>query len=328
MSTLKVDTVQANSAAAVTLNDAVEIAQTLDVTGTTTLDSTLTVTGASTLTGAVTANTFASSGATITGGSVTGITDLAVADGGTGASTAAGARTNLDVPSNSEAILDTIMDAKGDLIAGSAADTPTKLTVGANSTVLLADSNEATGLKWANEATFKSELNLEADTDFRRPLVLGTEVATTSGTTADFTSIPSGVKRITLMLDGVSFSGSPTGNLLVQIGDSGGIETTGYSSCASVLTTVVSTSASTAGFIMTSGGPGASIEFSGQIILSLEDSTNNTWVASGGIMYTGTPVNYIFGGKKSLSATLDRIRLTSTTGETFDAGAINIQYEF
>ena len=44
----------------------------------------------------LTAN-FAMSSVSITGGSVTGITDLAVADGGTGASTAAGARTNLDV---------------------------------------------------------------------------------------------------------------------------------------------------------------------------------------------------------------------------------------
>lgn len=45
--------------------------------------------------------TQSSSNVSITGGSITGITDLAIADGGTGASTAAGARTNLDVPSTS-----------------------------------------------------------------------------------------------------------------------------------------------------------------------------------------------------------------------------------
>jgi hypothetical protein len=49
--------------------------------------STLSVTGAATFSGAVVANTFSSSGATITGGSISGITDLAVADGGTGRST-------------------------------------------------------------------------------------------------------------------------------------------------------------------------------------------------------------------------------------------------
>jgi len=51
--------------------------------------SALSVTGATTFSGATVANTFSSSGATITGGSISGITDLAVADGGTGASTLA-----------------------------------------------------------------------------------------------------------------------------------------------------------------------------------------------------------------------------------------------
>ena len=65
-----------------------------------TASTTLNVTGASTLTGAVTATAgvtgpITSSSVAITGGSITGITDLAVADGGTGASTAAGALNNL-----------------------------------------------------------------------------------------------------------------------------------------------------------------------------------------------------------------------------------------
>ena len=65
-----------------------------------TASTTLAVTGTSTLTGAVTATAgvtgpITSSSATITGGSITGITDLAVADGGTGASTAAGGLNNL-----------------------------------------------------------------------------------------------------------------------------------------------------------------------------------------------------------------------------------------
>ena len=51
--------------------------------------SALSVTGATTFSGATVANTFSSSNATITGGSISGITDLAVADGGTGASTLA-----------------------------------------------------------------------------------------------------------------------------------------------------------------------------------------------------------------------------------------------
>jgi hypothetical protein len=50
------------------------------------------------------------------------------------------------------AIQPTILNAKGDLIAATAADTPAALTVGANGTVLTAASGEATGLQWAAPA--------------------------------------------------------------------------------------------------------------------------------------------------------------------------------
>ena len=49
---------------------------------------------------------------------------------------------------DSNAIQNAIVDAKGDLIAASAADTPARLAVGANTSVLVADSTESTGLKW------------------------------------------------------------------------------------------------------------------------------------------------------------------------------------
>ena len=50
---------------------------------------------------------------------------------------------------DSNAIQNTIVDAKGDIVAASAADTPARLAVGANGTILVADSTAATGLKWA-----------------------------------------------------------------------------------------------------------------------------------------------------------------------------------
>lgn len=65
------------------------------------------------------------------------------------AANAAALRTLADSPSNAEAVLDAIIDAKGDLIVGSAADTPARLAVGTNGQILVADSAEATGIKWA-----------------------------------------------------------------------------------------------------------------------------------------------------------------------------------
>jgi hypothetical protein len=59
---------------------------TLSASGATTFSGTTTFSGATVFSSNVTANTFSSSGVTITGGSISGITDLAVADGGTGAS--------------------------------------------------------------------------------------------------------------------------------------------------------------------------------------------------------------------------------------------------
>jgi hypothetical protein len=48
-----------------------------------------------------------------------------------------------------DSIARSLFDAKGDLLVATSADTPGKLTVGANDTVLMADSSTATGLKWS-----------------------------------------------------------------------------------------------------------------------------------------------------------------------------------
>lgn len=60
-----------------------------------------------------------------------------------------GPHTHSDYITQATAINPTIVDAKGDIIAATAADTVSKLSVGANDTVLTADSSTATGLKWA-----------------------------------------------------------------------------------------------------------------------------------------------------------------------------------
>ena len=145
--------------------------------------------------------------------------------------------------------------------------------------------------------------------------------ASTSGTTVDFTGIPSWVRRITVIFSGVSTNGSS--NTLVQLGDSGGIENTGYTSAAGYLFTTVSTTTSTAGFITWDDSAGDSVN--GQMVLC--NISGNTWVASSTIQYTSNALS-IAAGTKTLSATLDRVRITTVNGtDAFDAGTINILYE-
>jgi hypothetical protein len=156
--------------------------------------------------------------------------------------------------------------------------------------------------------------------------VLATEQASTSGTSIDFTSIPSWAKKITIQFVGVSTSG--TDSLLVQLGDSGGVEDTGYLGASFGVTNAGSASVAnfTAGFGISSSDAGN--VFHGTVVLTLEDSANFTWVASGHLAFSNAASVVFTAGSKSLSAALDRVRVTTTSGtDTFDAGAINCLYE-
>jgi hypothetical protein len=147
----------------------------------------------------------------------------------------------------------------------------------------------------------------------------GTAVASTSGTSIDFTGIPSWVKRITVLFSGVSASG--TSNLLIQIG-SGSFNTSGYVSGA---TSNVATG-STIGFILTSSNA-AAYAANGQVMISSFGS--NVWTSAGNLNPNSTnSVNASAGLSPTLSGTLDRVRITTVNGtDTFDAGSINILYE-
>ena len=158
-------------------------------------------------------------------------------------------------------------------------------------------------------------------------IVSGTAVASTSGTSIDFTGIPSWVKRVTVMFDQVSTNG--TSLPAIQLGDSGGVETTGYNAGSNLFTpTGIGTSLYTTSFTIRTDAV-ASTVMSGAITFSLLSSSANTWAASG-LLVCPTPSAYMssVSGTKSLSATLDRVRITTVNGtDTFDAGTINILYE-
>lgn len=150
-------------------------------------------------------------------------------------------------------------------------------------------------------------------------LTLMTEQSPTGVTFVDFTGIPSWAKRVTLQLSAISLSGTAT--LVLQIGDSGGIETTGYNGVG--FTPSGTYLNPTNGFSLC-GLSAAAQAWVGSAVLTLVGGNN--WAVSGVI--ASTP-NYIgnFAGTKTLSGVLDRLRLTNSGSDTFDAGSINVMYE-
>jgi hypothetical protein len=153
-------------------------------------------------------------------------------------------------------------------------------------------------------------------------IVQATAVASTSGTSIDFTGLPSWIKRVTVMFSGVSLSG--TANPLIQIG-AGSVTTSGYISSGAAVAGAGSTGmlSSTTGFVMNSSG--AANVVSGHMVITTLGS--NVWVSSHSAKYS-TTFCLFGGGDITLGGTLDRVRITTTNGtDTFDAGSINIMYE-
>jgi len=156
-----------------------------------------------------------------------------------------------------------------------------------------------------------------------QPLTLATAQASTSGTAIDFTGIPSWVKRITVMFNEVSLSGSSA--FLLQAGTSTGIVTTGYSGGGMRYGgSTISAASFTAGVSPNNTTAGAT--YSGQAAWTLV--SGNIWVCSLNLGAAGGESGCISGGSITLSGALDRIRITTVNGtDTFDAGSINIMYE-
>jgi hypothetical protein len=233
--------------------------------------------------------------------------------------------------------------------------TPTKLNSAATPTVVLAD-GEVTSAKLASgidasKLTDASVTNVKlasgidasklttgtlpiariADAavtpaKLSQPLTLRTAQATTSGTSFTFSSIPSWVKRITVMFDGVSTNG--TTRVQVQLGDAGGVEATGYVSSVvqnteSASPTVSGTSPFTTGFPL---GYGAGANRTGA--LTINNISGNKWVAHGIVTDNNLSSTSQTAGIKTLSDTLTQVLVTTVNGtDAFDAGSVNVMYE-
>lgn len=158
-----------------------------------------------------------------------------------------------------------------------------------------------------------------------RPPVLGTAVASTSGTSVDFTGIPSWVNRVTMVMYGVSTNGSSIP--MVQLGTSSGIENTGYTGANGG-----NAGAAGAGGASPTSGHGlclaaaATWTYTGTVIATRVNST--AWVITNMVTYSTSNAMSYGASTKTLSGQLDRIRLTTVNGtDTFDAGSVNILYE-
>jgi hypothetical protein len=214
------------------------------------------------------------------------------------------------------AIVYSKLDLDDSIVTGDLTDdavTTAKIDDDAVTTAKILDANVTTG-KVADAAIIPAKLS--------QPYTLATVQASTSGTSIDFTSIPSWAKRITVMFAEVSTSG--TSDVLVQLGDAGGIENTGYVSTSNIY----NNASGTAGVNRTDGFAvyyaSSTHLLTGHMLLTKIDA--NSWVSShaGKLVTTGA----IGGaGSKTLSDTLTQVRITTVNADTFDAGSINISYE-
>lgn len=143
----------------------------------------------------------------------------------------------------------------------------------------------------------------------------------TTNTNLDFTSIPSWVKRVTVIMDGVSTSG--TSNILIRLGTSGGVANTGYLSSGSGISNVVGTSSSTAGFLI-SDDTSNTAAHTGLLTFA---ASGNVWHQSGSLRSLSGKTS-VSGGSVTLSSVLTQVRITTVNGtDTFDAGTINLLLE-
>lgn len=136
-------------------------------------------------------------------------------------------------------------------------------------------------------------------------IISETAIATTSGSTHDFTDIPSWANKINIVFAGVVANQE----ILIRVGVSTGFIETGYTSSSF---SSGSNTASTAGFrLRTSTANG---------VMTLVRVSGNTWASTHAIQ------DCAGGGSISLAAALDRVRITAVSSGTFSAGSVNILY--
>jgi hypothetical protein len=198
---------------------------------------------------------------------------------------------------------DVIIDPNGaELVDGAATIT---ITNGYSALLICTGTEFRTNREWATVSAINTALGL-----------LGPKFTTSqsaTGTAVDFV-VPSTAKLITVMLNVVSLSG--TDDILVQIGPTGGVETTGYSSGSG------NASSSNAGFVVRlSNAARAAIGH-----MTITNLSGSLWVSSHNV-HIDTIVDVNGGGSKTITGSLTKLRVTVSGANTFDGGTINVMYE-
>lgn len=171
------------------------------------------------------------------------------------------------------------------------------------------------------ETTGTASVNtfLRGDNAWAGTITSGTAVASTSGTSIDFTGIPATAKRITVMFSGVSTSG--TSFVIVQLGTGGTPTTSGYGGGAwqtSLYTNVTNGLALSGNNVATDVRNGA---------ITITNLTGNTWVSTAA-NFNNNATGGGGAGSIALAGVLNLVRITTVNGtDTFDAGSINIMWE-
>ena len=302
MSTLKVNTLQTNSGSGFNIDSPLESIPSIDVTGGAVFGGGINVTGVSTFNGGVDVN----QGIDATGLLVTGITTLGQAN----------------ITGLSNAGVSTLGNATASTLVVSGVTTTTNLIVGTGGTAI---TTVSTGSSVGIGSTLP-QTKLDVIGSIKGTITSGVAIASTAGTSIDFTEIPSWVKRVTVMFYRISTNG--ISSIQVQLGDSTSIKTTGYEVTSAYVNAGSSNTIFTSGFAFYQvSGIAATGTQSGQIVFNLVDSAANTYVGDGSLGWTAAPI-LITAGSIGLSSILTRIRITTVNGtDVFDAGSINILFE-
>jgi hypothetical protein len=184
-----------------------------------------------------------------------------------------------------------------------------KIGGGSNGQVLSTDGSS--NLSWINTGPVYSTLQ-----------------SPTSGTTVDFTGIPSLARRITVMFRELDPS-TTGGSLQIQLGVSGVPETTDYVGAFGYSNGGGGAGAGTwsSGMVVGIGDNASGITYNGSTILTRLSASSNIWVSQSIVTdRVGETLVVSAAGSKSLAGTLNMIRVLITSG-TFSSGSVNVMYE-